>query len=115
MNKCLYGADFSNKSWYDTLGFFPTNKLSCLRSRVDRSLYVYRKGNNWVKLINYVGDAIYDKSSDKVREDFELSIKRDLIHPYLVRQKVFENKDNPKLGFHITQPRSICEEHHLQI
>ena len=29
------------------------------RSRVDGSLYIlYRKGNDWIKLINYVDDAL---------------------------------------------------------
>ena len=75
LNKCLYGADFSSKSWYDILDSFLTNKLSFLRSRVDGCLYVYRKGDDWVKLINYVDDVLYFASRDKVREDFELSLR----------------------------------------
>ena len=52
-----------------------TNKLSFQRSRVDGCLYIlYREGNGWVKLINYVDDALSYASSDKVREDFKLSL-----------------------------------------
>ena len=75
LNKCLYGADFSGKSWYDTLDSYLTNKLSFTRSRVDGCLYVYRKGDDWV---NYVDDALYYASNDKVREDFDLSLKNKL-------------------------------------
>ena len=76
LNKCLYGADFSGKSWHDTLDSFCTNKLSFQRSRVDGCLYIYRKGNDRVKLINYVDDALQDyASSDRARENFELSLK----------------------------------------
>ena len=78
-HKCLYGADFSGKSWYDTLDSFLTNKVSFQRSRVDGCLYIYRKANDWVKLINYVDDALYYASSDKVREEFELSLKKRFI------------------------------------
>ena len=73
--KCIHGADFSGKSWSDTLDSFLINKLSSQRSRVDGCLFIYRKVNEWVKLINYVDDALYYASSDKVREDFELSLK----------------------------------------
>ena len=30
---------------------------------------------DWAKLINYMDDALYYASSDKVREDFEISLK----------------------------------------
>ena len=68
-------VDFNGKSWYDTLDSYLTNKLSFVRSRVDGCLYIYRKGNDWVKFINYEDDALYYASNDKVREDFELSLK----------------------------------------
>ena len=42
---------------------------------MDGCLYIYRKENDWIKLINYVDDALYYASNDKVREDFELSLK----------------------------------------
>ena len=51
LNKYLYGADFSGKSWYGTLDSFLTNKLTFQRSRVNGCLYIYRKENDWVKLI----------------------------------------------------------------
>ncbi len=100
LNKCLYGADFSGKSWYDTLDSFLTNKLSFLRSRVDGCLYIYRKGNDWIKLINYVDDPFYFASNDKVREDFELSLKNKYNLSLLGEAKWY-------LGMRITQNTSF--------
>ena len=100
LNKCLYGADFSGKSWYDTLDSFLTNKLSFLRSRVDGCLYIYRKGNDWIKLINYVDDALYFASSNRVREDFELSLKNKFNLSLLGEAKWY-------LGMRITQNRDF--------
>ena len=54
LKKCLYGADFSGKSWYETLDEFLTKTLGFQRSRVEGCLYIHRKGQNWIKLINYV-------------------------------------------------------------
>ena len=45
LKKCLYGADFSGKIWYDTLDTFLTNNLNFVRSRVEECLYVLRKGD----------------------------------------------------------------------
>ena len=45
------------------------------RSRVEGCLYVYRNENDWIKIINYVDDALYFASNDKVRENFELTLK----------------------------------------
>ena len=68
LKKCLYGADFSGKSWYETLDHFLTHNLKFIRSRVEGCLYVLRKGDNWIKLINYVNDALYYSNNDKFRE-----------------------------------------------
>ena len=100
LNKCLYGADFSGKSWYDTLDSFLINKLSFLRSRVDGCLYIYRKDNDWIKLINYVDDALYFASSNRVREDFELSLKNKFNLSLLGEAKWY-------LGMRITQNRDF--------
>ena len=35
LRKCLYGADFSGKSWYETLDIFLTQGLKFIRSRVE--------------------------------------------------------------------------------
>ena len=75
LKKCLYGADFSGKSWYDTLDNFLQRDMNFQRSRVEGCLYIYRKGNDWIKMINYVDDALYFASEDKVREHFELTLK----------------------------------------
>ena len=41
LKKCLYGADFSGKNWYETLDTFLTSDLNFIRSRVEGCLYVY--------------------------------------------------------------------------
>ena len=38
--KCLYGGDFSCKSWYETLDQFLTKDLGFVRSRVKGYLYI---------------------------------------------------------------------------
>ena len=42
------------------------------KSRVEGCLYIYRNGKDLIKMINYVDDALYFASSDKIRMDFEL-------------------------------------------
>ena len=74
--KCLYGADFSGKRLYDTLDIFLTNNLNFVRSRVEECLYVLRKGDYWIKLINYVDDALYYSNNDSFRESFENQLKK---------------------------------------
>jgi len=71
----LYGADFSRKSWYETLDKFLQKSLKFTKSRVEGCLYIYRNGNDWIKMINYINDALYFASSDKIRMDFELFLK----------------------------------------
>ena len=44
-------------------------------SRVEGYLYTYRNENNWIKIINYVDDALYFASNDKAREHYELILK----------------------------------------
>ena len=66
--------------------------------------YIYRKENEWVKLINYVDDALYYAYSDRVREDFELSIKNRFNLSQLGEVKLYpgmmimQNKDFISLG-----------------
>ena len=59
LKKFLYGADFSGKKWYKTLDTFLTSNLKYQRSRVEGCLYIYRKERHWIKMINYVDDALY--------------------------------------------------------
>ena len=75
LKKCLYGADFSGKFWYDTIDEFLTKNLGFSRSRVEGCLYIYKKGEDWIKMINYVDDALYYAGSIKVRKAFELELK----------------------------------------
>ena len=75
LKKCLYGADFSGKNWYKTLDTFLTSDLKFQRSRVEGCLYIYCKEKYWIKMINYVDDALYYAGDDKTRDVFELSLK----------------------------------------
>ena len=76
LRKCLYGADFSGKSWYETLDIFLTQRLKFIRSRVEGCLYILRRGNDWIKLINYVDDALYYSNNDNFRREFETALKK---------------------------------------
>ena len=46
LKKCLYGADFSGKFWYDTLDEFLTTQINFTRSRVEGCLHIYRNGED---------------------------------------------------------------------
>ena len=70
--------------------------LKFQRSRVEGCLYVYRHKNDWIKMINYVDDALYFCSNDTVREDFEKSLKRKFNLTLLGEAKWY-------LGMRITQ------------
>ena len=48
LKKCPNGANFSGRSWYETLDLFLTNKLKFTRSRVEGCLYILREGNHWI-------------------------------------------------------------------
>ena len=76
LKKCLYGADFSGKSCYEALDTFLIKNLNFNCSRVEGCLYVLRRGNDWLKLINYVDDALYYSNNDKFREEFESALKK---------------------------------------
>ena len=77
LRKCIYGADFSGKSWYETLDLFLTDNLRFItRLRVEGCLYVLRRGKDWIKLINYVDGALYYSNYDVFREEFDTALKR---------------------------------------
>ena len=77
LKKCLYGADFSGKSWYDTLDeFLTSNEMNFKRSMVEGCLYAYRKDKDWIKIINYVDDACYYCNNDDIRKEFENKLKK---------------------------------------
>ena len=80
LRKCLYGADFSGKTWYETLDEYLTKDMDFTRSMVEGCLYTYVKDQHYIKLINYVDDALYYCSDDNIRKNFEetLSSRFDL-------------------------------------
>ena len=63
LKKCLYGANFSGKFWYETLNDLLVHSFGFKRSRAEGCLYIYRNGDDWIKVINYVDDALYYASS----------------------------------------------------
>ena len=72
LKRCFYGREFSAKSWYVTLNLFLTEELGFLRARVEGCLYIlYRKDEEWIKMINYVDAALYYTNNNKVRGMFE--------------------------------------------
>ena len=75
LKKCLYGADFSGKTWYDTLDEHLCKEMGFTRSMVEGCFYTYIKDQHYVKLINYVDDALYYCSDDNIRQDFENNLK----------------------------------------
>ena len=75
LKKCLYGADFSGKAWYDNLDTYLREVLGFQRSMVEGCLYIYRNDTQWIKLINYVDDALYYFDSEQTKDDFEKKLK----------------------------------------
>ena len=102
LKKCLHGTDFSGKSWYETLDHFLTHNLKCIRSRVEGCLYVLRKGDHWIKLINYVDDALYYSNNDKFREEFESYLKKKFNLPLLGEAKWYLGMKIKQTLEHIT-------------
>ena len=69
---------------------------------------MYAERNDWVELINCIDDALYYASSDKVREDFELSLKSKFNLSLLGKVKWY-------LGMRITQNKdfiSLGQDHY---
>ena len=76
LKKSLYRADFSGKSWYETLDSHPINILHFVRSKVEGCLYILREGGNQIRSINYVDDASYYSNNEDFRLKFEQSLKK---------------------------------------
>ena len=76
LKKCLYEAEFSGQSWYETVDTFLVKNLKFNCSRVEGRLYVLRRENDWLKLINYVDDAQNYCNNDKFSEEFESALKK---------------------------------------
>ena len=79
LRKCLYGGDFSGKSWYETLDQFLTKDLGFTRSRVEGCLYIERDNTKWIKMINYVNDALYYSNDDEMKK----ILKRDSLRSFI--------------------------------
>ena len=39
-------------------------------------MYIHRKGQNWIRLINYVDDALYTSNNEETRLEFETKLKK---------------------------------------
>ena len=55
---------------------FLTKVLGLQRSRVEGCLYIHRKDQNEVKLINYVYDAFYASNNQATKIYFESKLKK---------------------------------------
>ena len=55
---------------------FLTLELGLIKSRVEGYLYIYRDNKNWIKMINYVDDALYYANNDDVRQNFEKKLSK---------------------------------------
>ncbi len=75
LRKCLYGIDFIGNFWYETLNDFLVDSFGFKHSRAEGCLHIYRNGNGWIKMINYVDDALKYTSSQRVRKHFEITFK----------------------------------------
>ena len=65
------------KSWYETLDNFLQEDLGFHRSRVEGCLYIHQKDSNWLKMINYVDDALYyaNKGENNIMIDQDQYVK----------------------------------------
>ena len=54
LKMCLYGADFSGKSWHDTLNAHLDNKLDFKKSSLDGCQCIYKKENSEIKSMRIV-------------------------------------------------------------
>ena len=93
---CLSGGDSSGKSWYETLDLFLTKELDFSKSRVEGCVYIYKNKKDWIKMINYVDDALYYASNDQITQDFEKKLSKRFYLSLLVKAKWY-------LGMRITQ------------
>ena len=91
-------ADFSGKSWYETLDSYLTNTLHFIRSRVEGYLYILRGVDNWIKLINYADNALCYSNNEDFWLRFEQSLKKRFNLSWLGQAKWYltgnENKNN---------------------
>ena len=69
------GQIFSGKAWYDNLDTYLRSDLGFQRSMVEGCLYIYRNQDQWIKLINYVDDALYYFDSEETKATFENKLK----------------------------------------
>ena len=103
LKRCLYGGDFSAKSWYGILDMFLTLELGFTKSRVEACLYICRNNKDWIQMINYVNDTLHYANNDQVRLNFEKKLSNRFHLSLLGKAKCYletknkENKDNIKL------------------
>ena len=70
----MYGAYFGGKAWYEALDECLREVMNFKRSMVEGCLYIYKKDGDWIEMINYVNDALYYCSSNKVSNYFETTL-----------------------------------------
>ena len=68
LKKCLYGAYFSGKFWYETLNNFLVDSFGFKCSGAEGCLYIYRNGDDWIKMINYVNICSRDYNHTEIKQ-----------------------------------------------
>ena len=69
--KLIYGSTDSARNWDDTLAHFLLQDFGFERCPRARSIYVLKKTNNFIFLLNAVDDELYFSNSNNLQRDFE--------------------------------------------
>ena len=69
--KSLYGSVDASKNWGNKKSDWLINSYVFNRIPGAGSIYVYKKNEDFLYLINAVDDQVYFSNSDKLRKDFE--------------------------------------------
>ena len=68
--KLIYGSTDSARNWDDTLAHFLLQDFGFERCPRARSIYVLKKTNNFIFLLNAVDDELYSSNNSNLCQDF---------------------------------------------
>ena len=74
--KSIYGSTDAARNWDDTLADFLINDFGFERCPSARSIFIYKRGKDFIYLINAVDDQLYFSNNDKLRLEFEQRIAK---------------------------------------
>ena len=72
--KSLYGQIQSSKNWDETQSDWLINEYGFERCPSEESIYIFRKGDLFIYMINCVDDQLYFANDDSLRADFETKL-----------------------------------------